>query len=123
MRLCRLFKGQRVATMSEMKAALGTSVDMTVFRKLRSIGYCSSYSHGGKFYTLLRNTSFDERGLWSCGDVRFSEFGSLVATAEQFVLRSEFGVVASELDRDLGVECKGALLGVVPIAVEKRQTG
>lgn len=99
--------------MSEMKVALGTHVDMTVFRKLRSLGYCSSYSHGGKFYTLLGNTSFDERGLWSGGDVRFSEFGSLVATAERFVLRSKCGVVASELARDLGVECKGALLQLV----------
>ena len=48
--LARLFHDKTVATMEEMKAALGTRVDMTVFRKLRQLGYHSSYSDGGRFY-------------------------------------------------------------------------
>lgn len=35
---------------------------MTVFRKLRTIEYLSSYSHGGRFYTLLELAEFDARG-------------------------------------------------------------
>ena len=35
----------KVATLPELKQALGTEVGMTVFRKLRELGYHSSYSH------------------------------------------------------------------------------
>ena len=49
--LAALLRRQRIATMAELKAALGTTVDMTVFRKLRALGYHSSYSHRGRFYT------------------------------------------------------------------------
>jgi hypothetical protein len=42
----------RMATLDELKHALGTSVDVTVFRKLKPLGYLSSYSHRGR-YTIL----------------------------------------------------------------------
>ncbi len=35
----------KIATMLELKAALGTDVDMTVFRKLRELSYRTSYTH------------------------------------------------------------------------------
>jgi hypothetical protein len=34
--------------LTELKLALGTSVDVTVFRKLRQLDYLSSYSHRGR---------------------------------------------------------------------------
>lgn len=45
--LVRLLHEQKVATMPQLKAALGTSVTYTVLRKLSPPGYHSSYSHGG----------------------------------------------------------------------------
>ena len=39
-------------TLEELKDVLGTTGTMTVFRKLKALGYLSSYSHWGKYYTL-----------------------------------------------------------------------
>ena len=111
--LVRLLQRQKIATMEDMKAALGTGVDMTVFRKLREIAYHSSYSHRGKFYALDEVARFDDRGLWSWHDVHFSRFGSLIDTAEQFVERSEQGYLAIELVDELQVQVKQPLLHLV----------
>jgi hypothetical protein len=99
-----------VATMAELKGALGTTVDMTVLRKLQPLGYLSSYSQRGKFYTLREVAAFDARGLFQVDEARFSRFGSLLDTAEQFVVHSSAGYCAMELNRELGVETKEALL-------------
>ena len=87
--LLPLFRRRKIVTMEEMKAALGTAVERTVFRKLQEFPYRSSYSHRGKFYTLDALAEFDERGLWTCRDVRFSRFGTLIDTVEQFVTCSD----------------------------------
>src|SRR5438445_10885964 len=42
--LLDLFERLRALTIPEMKAALGTGVDMTVFRKLAALDYLTSYS-------------------------------------------------------------------------------
>jgi len=111
--IVRLLRKRTVATMLDMKTSLGTRVDMTVFRKLRTIEYLSSYSHGGRHYTLLELAEFDARGLWRHGEVRFSRFGSLIDTAERFVLRAEQGLFAPELAAELGVKVKDPLLKLV----------
>jgi len=111
--IVRLLRKRTLATMADMKAVLGTPVDMTVFRKLRTIEYLSSYSHGGRFYTLLELAEFDARGLWHHRHVRFSRFGSLIDTVERFVLRAERGLFAPELSVELGVEAKDPLLKLV----------
>ena len=41
-----------IATLDELKQALGTSVDVTVFRKLKPLDYLTSYSHRGRYYTI-----------------------------------------------------------------------
>jgi hypothetical protein len=104
-----------IATMDELKRALGTRVDMTVFRKLRTIRYATSYSHRGMYYALESSAEFDERGIWIHRGVSFSKFGSLVDTAERFVSRSERGFLAPELSVTLGVETKDVLLHLVEL--------
>jgi len=111
--LVQVLRKKTIATMADMKAALGTQVDMTVFRKLRDIEYLTSYSHAGRFYALRELVQFDERGLWSHHEVRFSKSGSLIDTAERFVLEAEGGLFAPELSADLQVEVKDALLKLV----------
>lgn len=51
-RLEALFQHVPVVTLPQMKAALGTGADITVFRKLSALPYRSSYSHRGADYTL-----------------------------------------------------------------------
>ena len=109
-KVAQLLRKQKVATLSQLKEVLGTPVDITVFRKLKKLGYRSSYSHGGSYYTLEEVPHFDERGLWSHRNVHFSARGTLVATLEALVEESEGGCLASELETLLHVSVKEALL-------------
>lgn len=104
---------QKIATLPELKEALGTSVDVTVFRKLKQLSYCTSYSHRGRYYTLEKLVNFDEQGRWSFGSVQFSKYGTLLGTAEDFVNRCEAGYFARELESILNVSVKEALLKLV----------
>jgi hypothetical protein len=101
--------------MQEMKAALGTAVDRTVLRKLQELPYLCSYSHRGKFYTLDPLAAFDDRGLWTYQGARFSRFGTLIDTAEQFVTPSDCGYLASELAGELQAPVKEPLLKLVSL--------
>ena len=99
----------KIATLDELKQALGTSVDVTVFRKLKPLDYLTSYSHRGRYYTLREIARFDDKGLWSQAAVWFSQFGTLLATAETFVNGSPRGYFADELARALHVNVQDAL--------------
>ena len=59
---------------------------LTVFRKLRELDYCTSYSHRGRFYTLRELAEFDENGVvveLRTSVVLFKCRGTLVATARR----------------------------------------
>ena len=66
-RLVELFRSRKIATMPELKAALGSEVDLTVFRKLKELGYRTSYSHRGGYYTLNEIAFFNDLGGRSVG--------------------------------------------------------
>jgi hypothetical protein len=104
-----LLRRNKIATLDELKQALGTPVDITVFRKLKPLDYLSSYSHRGRYYTLREIARFDDNGLWSQAEVWFSRFGTLLATAEAFVQRSPRGYFADELAPALHVEVQDVL--------------
>ena len=111
--LADLLKREKVATIEDLKSALGTTSRMTVFRKLSALGYLTSYSHRGKYYTLETLPRFDSQGLWSHGDIRFSRAGTLVATVESFVTESEGGYFVCELDKILRVDTRSVLQNLV----------
>ena len=108
-----LLKREKVATMDVLMTTLGTTSRMTVFRKLSALGYRTSYSHRGMYYTLETLPRFDSQGLWSHGDIRFSRVGTLMATAESLVTESPGGYFVCELDRVLQVDTKKALQSLV----------
>jgi len=56
--LREFFKVNIIATMKQLKAVLGTIIDMTVYRKLRLLSYLTSYSHQGKYYSLSELAPF-----------------------------------------------------------------
>jgi len=105
----QLLLRRKIATMAELKEALGTEVDMTVFRKLQELAYRTSYSHRGKYYTLDEMAEFDPMGLWSFRSVWFSKFGTLLRTSEALVSESEAGYYADELEAVLHVGVRDAL--------------
>ena len=108
-----LFRIRTIATLGELKTALGTDVDMTVFRKLAELSYRTSYSHGGRYYMLDRTARFNELGLWSHRAVWFSRHGTLLATLDALVSAAEAGYWAQELKACLHVEVKAALWRLV----------
>ena len=104
-----LFARLQAVTMPEMKGALGTEVDQTVFRKLSELSYRTSYSHRGAFYTLEALARFDEHGLWGCRGAWFSRQGTLLATVQDWVREAPAGYFAHELEALLQVSVKDAL--------------
>jgi len=113
--LSKLLSKQIVATMDELRSSLKTNVGLTVLRKLKQLGYITSYSNQGRYYSLERLAEFDENGLWEVGPVRFSKHGTLVATATVFVTASEFGYYSKELESLLKVGTSETLLRLVKI--------
>jgi hypothetical protein len=103
----------KIATLSELKHALGTDVALTVFRKLKELDYLTSYSHRGRFYTLRDIARFDTAGLWSHDRVWFSCHGTLLATAQHFVNHAPQGYFAQELASALHVQVHDALRQLV----------
>jgi len=98
------------ATLDDLKRVIGTSVSMTVFRKLKELGYISSCSHRGKFYSLERVAEFDETGLWRPDGILFSSYGTLLDTVEHFICQSEAGYTSAELRKILSIEVKEQLM-------------
>ena len=111
--LVAALRRRKIATMPELKSALGTAVDVTVFRKLKQIAYRTSYSHRGAYYALDETARFDENGLWSFQSVWFSRWGTLLDTAEAYVENSVAGCFVEELDNLLHVGTKEPLLKLV----------
>jgi len=105
-----LFQAQKIATLAELKEAIATPATMTIFRKLKALGYQTSYSHRGQYYTLSNIPRFDDQGLWFYRAARFSRDGNLLDTARRFVEESPEGFTAGELSEVLQVEAKQALL-------------
>src|SRR5881409_3877574 len=103
----------KITTLPELKGALGTDVGLTVFRKLKSLAYLSSYSHRGSYYTLAEIARFDDKGLWSHKTIWFSRYGTLLATVESFVNSSAQGFFATDLGDILHVDVQDALRQLV----------
>jgi len=112
-KILRLFHDQKVATMPQLKTALGTTVAVTVFRKLATLPYRSSYSHCGAYYTLDSIARYDELGLWSYRDIHFSRHGTLLNTAASLVTQAPAGCRVEELEALVQVAVKDALRQLV----------
>ena len=111
--LQKFINRNKIATLDELKEVLGCAATMTVFRKLKLLGYHTSYSHRGAYYTLESVAKFDSDGLWSHESVCFSRYGTLLDTAENFVTHSPRGFFADELAQALHVEVQDALLKLI----------
>jgi hypothetical protein len=119
--ITKLLRKRTIATMPELMSALGTTVRRTVFRKLTKLSYRTSYSHGGRYYTLDELAHFDSLGLWAFKSAWFSAHGSLVTTVAALVRASEAGYFISELDDVLHVKTKDCLRGLVAVGTIARE--
>ncbi|HMK67099.1 MAG TPA: hypothetical protein VK433_01030 [Stellaceae bacterium] len=109
----RLFTQRPVVDLAVLGRALGTDSRMSVFRRLSALGYLSSYTHTGRYYTLTSIPRFDADGLWRWEQVGFSRDGTLRATVRRLVETSEAGRTQRELQDRLGTRVHNPLLELV----------
>jgi len=56
-----LVLSNKIATLDELKQALGTAVDGTVFPNSKPLDYLTRYSHRGRYYTLREIARFEDQ--------------------------------------------------------------
>jgi hypothetical protein len=116
-----LLRRARVVDIRELSRVLETDSRMSVFRRLRDVGYRSSYTHNGRYYALESTPQFDMSGLWFHHGIGFSRAGTLKATLVQLVDTSEVGKTLGELRQMLRVRVQNPLLSVVQEELIGRQ--
>ncbi len=114
-----------IMTIKELKSTLKTQCRMTVFRKLSMLGYISSYSHSGKYYSLKRMARYNKYGIWSYKSALFSKNGTLKKTIKFLIDNSTHGYTASELNSIVKVKVEDALFELVKtkIIIRKKISG
>ncbi len=88
---------------------LQTGSRMSVFRRLKTLGYHSSFTHGGRYYTLAEVPEFDSWGLWFDRQVGFSRAGTLKETVVELISNSPAGMTPKELRALLRLPVSNAL--------------
>lgn len=111
--LTALFRSRPVAELDTLFDTLETRSRMSVFRRLSTIGYLTSYTHAGRFYTLRGLPAFDAEGLWCHQGICFSRHGSLKSTVIHMVEQSDSGRTQHELQLRLRIRVHNTLLDLV----------
>ena len=94
--LLKMFRKKYIANLDELFHLLDTHSRMSVFRRLKPLGYLSSFTDAGRYYTLPDIPKFDPLGLWFYQEVGFSRVGTLKATVIDLVNFSEAGMTPTE---------------------------
>jgi hypothetical protein len=108
-----MIRRQRVVDLRTVLDVLDTASRMTAFRRLKEVGYRSSFTHAGRYYTLADVPDFDHLGLWFHGDVGFSRAGTLKETVAFHVEHTGDGWTHRELADVLRVRVHNTLLDLV----------
>lgn len=108
-RLSTLFLNHPCWKIGPLAAELRYSVP-SVRRFLAEIGYLSSFTHNGAWYTLGSIPRFDTDGLWYYSDIGFSRAGSLTNTLVELTTRSVAGLSAEQLGAKLRCRCHSVLV-------------
>jgi hypothetical protein len=108
-RLLSLFREQSCWMIEPLAAEMKYSIP-SVRRFLAEVGYFSSFTHNGSWYTLHSIPRFDGDGVWFFGDIGFSRTGSLTSTLIDLAERSPAGMTAETLGAKLRVRCHSVLV-------------
>jgi len=119
--LRQMFRRQKVVDMEALTAVVALRSRRSLFRDLAALGYLTSYTHTGRYYTLRDVPNFDEHGLWLFNDIGFSRAGTLKSTLVVEVERSPAGRTHAELQQLLRVRVHNTLLLLVQQARLARQ--
>ena len=111
--LIRLFERRRIADVEAVLATIGANSRTTALSRLSVLGYLTSYSHAGRYYTLRGIPDFDADGLWLYEGVGFSTHGMLKDTVPVLVDRSDAGLFHRDLQARLQVRVHNTLLDLL----------
>jgi len=111
--LKRLFSQFFVVEMNTLFLTLKTQSRMSIFRRLKEIGYYSSYTHAGRYYTIADIPQFDDHGLWFYEGIGFSKLSTLKATIVGLVNVAPAGFTHIELNNLLRLRVHNTLLVLV----------
>jgi hypothetical protein len=110
-RLVSLF-GQNTCWMIQPLAAEMHYSIPSVRRFLGEVGYYSSFTHNGGWYTLRSIPRFGRNGLWFYRDIGFSRAGTLTKTLISLITGSPAGMSAEMLGETLRCRCHGVLVNL-----------
>ena len=85
---------------------------VSVRRFLAKAGYYSSFTHNGRWYTLVAIPRFSRDGLWFYQGIGFSRAGSLTRTLEALIAASPAGMTAEALGEKLHCRCHSVLVAL-----------
>jgi hypothetical protein len=110
-RLISLFTENPCWMIQPLAAAMHYSIP-SVRRFLTEVGYYSSFTHNGGWYTLHSIPRFGRDGLWFYYDIGFSRAGSLTKTLIALITRSPAGMNAEMLGGALRCRCHAVLVNL-----------
>ena len=94
--LKELFKRYIAMDMDDLLRKTGSS-RTTILRRLKDIGYLTSYNHNGKYFALPEFLNFDDSGLFEHKGIYFFKKGGLQELIIHQINSSEKGYNAEEL--------------------------
>jgi len=83
----------------ELKAVLGGSAGLTVFRRLKVLDCLPSYTDRDRYYSVRETAALTTRACGSHATVWFSRYGTLVSTIESWSARGCFAGELADLLR------------------------
>jgi len=111
--LRQVFRRKKVLDMKSLRALFKKRSRRSLFRDLGALGYRTSYTHGGRYYTLTDIPDFDEWGLWFHQEIGFSREGTLKDTAVAELEKAPDGRTHAELKHLLRVRLHNTLLELI----------
>jgi hypothetical protein len=104
-----LFTEQPCWTIEDLATEVNYSIP-SVRRFLYEVGYFSSFTHNGGWYTLRTIPRFNMDGLWFYQNIGFSRAGSLTGALISLIVHSPAGMTADQLGMKLHCRCHAILV-------------
>ncbi len=108
-KLTSAFNRQKCWMITPLAEQINYSIP-SVRRFLAKIGYYSSFTHNGRWYTLASIPRFKQDGLWFHQKIGFSREGSLTRTLIRLTEKSPMGLTAEQIGERLQCRCHAVLV-------------
>jgi hypothetical protein len=119
--LVRRFQREKVMDMGQLQTQAEGRSRRSLFRDLAALGYLTSFTHAGRYYTLRTIPEFDAHGLWFYRAIGFSRAGTLKEAVAIEVDQADVGRTHAELRELLRVRVHNVLLELVRVGAIGRE--